>query len=396
MNDLNYESNNKNQKKKTVIACVITGISSALVAAIICVSIFMSIPGMANLLLLNRIIKANFVGDYDSDSLADGLLGGFVSGLHDKYSGYLNAEDSKDRSDRLSGAAEGIGITYMKHPDMEAFYVIRVYKDSPAEKAGLLRGDIIVSVDGKDISETGFDTAVASIAREIGEELTLEFLRGDEKHEAEMTFSQVTVQTVFYEKIEHFGYIEITSFNAETVPQFSAAITDLTEQGIKGLIFDLRGNGGGTVDSVGKILDTLVGEGTVMTVRYKNGKEYQMVVSDEKEIDLPMAVLTDGNTASAAELFTATIRDFEKGVLVGTKTYGKGVMQNTYGLLNGASVVLTVAEFLPKSMESFNGIGIYPDIEVSTTEEEQNSRYMKPITEDKVFVAAYNKLYGDL
>ncbi len=396
MNDLNCESKPKNKNKRTIIACITTGVTSFLTGAIICLSVVMSVPGMGNLLLLNSIIKANHLGEYDKDALADGLLGGFVSGLNDKYSGYLNAEDSKERADRLSGAAEGIGITYVKHPDMEALYVIRVYKDSPADKAGLSRGDIIVSVDEKEISEIGFDAAVASIPREIGGKLTLEILRGEEKITAEMTFSEVTIQTVFYEKIEHFGYIEITSFNSETVAQFGKAITDLTEQGIKGLIFDLRGNGGGTVDSVGKILDTLVGEGTVMTVRYKNGKEYVMVESDDKEIDLPMAVLTDGNTASAAELFTATIRDFNKGVLVGTKTYGKGVMQNTYGLLDDASVVLTVAEFLPKSMKSFNGIGISPNIEVSLTEEEQRDRYMKPITEDKVFIAAYNKLYGDL
>ncbi len=396
MNDLNYESKTQNTKKKLIISCIITGVASALVAVIICVSIFFSVPGMINLIMLNRIIKANHLGEYDSDKLADGLLGGFVSGLGDKYSGYLNADDSKERSDRLSGAAEGIGITYMKHPDMEALYVIRAYKASPAEKAGIGRGDIIVSVDGRSISEIGFDAAVASIPREIGEELSLEILRGNETISVDLTFSEVTIQTVFYEKIEHFGYIEITSFNAETVPQFNEAITDLTELGVKGLIFDLRGNGGGTVDSVGQILDTLVGEGTVMTVRYKNGKEYIMVESDEKEIDLPMAVLTDGNTASAAELFTATIRDFKKGVLVGTKTYGKGVMQNTFSLLGGSSVVLTVAEFLPNSMESFNEIGISPDIEVTLTEEELKYRYIRHITEDKVFNAAYNKLYGDL
>ncbi len=394
MNDLNYES--KKPNKKTVIACVITGVGSALLAIIICLAIFFNIPGMANLLLLNSIVKANHLGEYDKEKITDGILAGYISGLEDKYSGYLNAENSKDRSDRLSGASEGIGITYMKHPDMDAIYVLRVYKGSPAEQSGILKGDIILSIDDATVAELGFEAAVTSIAREKGETVTFAIDRGGESVTAEVLYSDVTLQTVFYEKIEYFGYIEITSFNAQTVGQFSDALTNLTEQGVRGLIFDLRGNGGGTVDSVGKILDLLVPEGDVMTVRYKNGKETVMVHSDEKEVELPMVVLTDGNTASAAELFTATIRDFDKGVLIGEKTYGKGVMQNTYALLGGASVVLTVAEFLPHSLNSFNEKGISPDIEIKLSEEELKYRYMKPITEDRVFLAAYNKLYGEL
>ena len=394
MNDLNYES--KKTNNKTVTVAVITGICSFLLAIIICLITFFSVPGMGNLLLLNKLIRQNHLGEYDREKLEDSMLAGFVSGLGDKYSGYLNEEDAKDRFGRLAGASEGIGITYMKHPDMDAMYVLKVYDGSPAMLAGIERGDIITRIDGVSISELGFNEAVASIPREVGESLSLTIDRNGKSIEADLEYSSITIQTVFYQKIEHFGYIEITSFNSETVEQFSKAITALTEQGIKGLIFDLRGNGGGTVDSVGKILDTLVGEGAVMTVRFKDGSESVMVRSDDKEIDLPMAVLTDGNTASAAELFTATIRDFNKGVLVGEKTYGKGVMQNTYMLLGGSSVVLTVAEFLPHSKNSFNEIGIVPDIEIILNEDEQKYRYMKPVSEDRVFLAAYNKLLGDL
>ena len=394
MNDLNYES--KKTNNKTVKVAVITGICSFLLAIVICLITFFSVPGMGNLLLANKLIRQNHLGEYDREKLEDSMLAGFVSGLEDKYSGYLNEEGSKGRSDRLSGAAEGIGITYMKHPDMDALYVIKVFEGSPAKLAGLEKGDIITRIDGVSIADSGVNEAIASIPREIGESISLSLDRNGKSIETSVKYSAIAVQTVFYQKIEHFGYIEITSFNDKTVAQFSKAVTDLTEQGIKGLIFDLRANGGGTVDSVGKILDTLVGEGAVMTVRYKDGSEAVRIHSDKKEIDLPMAVLTDGRTASAAELFAATIRDFNKGVLVGEKTYGKGVMQNTYLLFGGSSLVLTVAEFLPHSKNPFNEIGILPDIEVSLTEEELKYRYLKPITEDRVFMAAYNKLLGDL
>ena len=200
-------------------------------------------------------------------------------------------------------------------------------------------------------------------------------------------------QTVFYRLLENgLGYVEITSFNGETPSQFKSAVNDLVEKGATALIFDVRGNGGGTVDSVTEMVDFLCPEGTVMTAKYGDGTVETVATSDASEIDLPMVVLTDEATASAAELFTASIMEFGKGVSVGAKTYGKGVMQGTYYLSDGSSVVITIAEFFVHNDVSFNEKGIEPEVSVTLTEEQRIYRYIRPLTEDPVLIAAIAKL----
>ncbi len=394
MNTLNYES--KKSKRISVLACVITAVISVILTLVICALIVFSVPGFANLLCLNSLINLYHLNDTDNASIESGILNGYLSGLDDKYAFYYNDKGTEERTDYLMGVGNGIGVTVIAHPDMNAMYVLRVYDDSPAEKAGISVGDIITAVDGVSVSSVGFNEAVNMIAREVGESVSISVLRGETELVVNLVVANLTVQTVFYSQISDYGYIEITSFNSETVPQFEKAVSALTEAGVRGLIFDLRGNGGGTVDSVGNILDILVPEGDVMTVRYRGGAERVMLSSDSSHIDLPMVVLTDDYTASASELFAATIRDFNKGVLVGTTTYGKGVMQNTYSLLNGSSAVFTVAEFLPHSKKSFNLVGLVPDIEIELTDAESKYRYLNPIASDRVVIGAIEWLDGEL
>lgn len=393
MNTLNCES--KKSKRISVIACAVTAVVSIVLTLTICLSIVFGIPGFANLLCLNSLVDMYHLGDFNEDEVEEGILSGYLSGLGDKYAYYYNQEGTAERSDSLMGIGSGLGITVIKHPDTQAIYVLHIYEDSPAEAAGIQKGDIITAIDGVTVSSVGYNEAVNSIAREIGENVSLSLLRGESELVINVITSDITIQTVFYKKISNYGYIEITSFNSETVKQFENAVIALTEAGVEGLVFDLRGNGGGTVDSVGKILDILVPEGDVMYVRYKDGAESVMLSSDSEHIELPMAVLTDGNTASASELFAATIRDFGKGVLVGTTTYGKGVMQNTYSLLDGTSAVFTVAEFLPHSKVSFKAEGLVPDIEVVLSDEELKYRYLNPIESDRVIISAIEWLDGE-
>lgn len=206
-------------------------------------------------------------------------------------------------------------------------------------------------------------------------------------------YSNYTTQSIYYHTIEDFGYVEIYSFNSQTVPQFKTAVENLVSSGVKGLIFDVRGNGGGTVDSVKEIVDYLVPEGVIMTSVYKNGKTEELY-SDANEIDLPMAVLTDKASASAAELFSASIRDFNKGVLIGTTTYGKAVMQGTFGFPDKSSAVFTIAEFYTHSGETYNNKGLEPDIKVELNDEQIKYFNLLADNEDPVKMAAVEYLKG--
>lgn len=382
------------KKNKILLVTVSVLVTALLMIGIFAIVLF-KVPGMLDLLVLDHYVERYHLNDTDASNLRDGILSGYIDGLDDDYAYYYNTEGTEKRSDHLHGVGNGLGVTVIKHPDNMTVYVVRVYDNSPAQKAGICPGDEIISVDGVSVLQSGYSAAVDSIKRENGTDVVLGLIHDGTESEVTVTVSDITVQSVFYEIINGYGYTEITEFTDETVVQFKNALNSLQSDGIRGLIFDLRGNGGGKVSSVGDILDELVGEGDVMTVRYKDNSTSVMLSSDSEETDLPMTVLTDGSTASAAELFSATIRDFSKGVLIGTTTYGKGVMQDTFKLSDGSTAVFTVAEFLPHSLESFNGTGLAPDIKVELTDEQIKYRRIRPLSADPVVVSAVDWLDGE-
>lgn len=344
--------------------------------------------GISKYLELEDRIKRSFVDETDEKTLADGVALGMVYALNDPYSAYMSAEEYNKKLDDNEGLDAGIGISICSHPDTSYIYVINVSVGSPADLAGIKAGDSITAVDGTDVLEIGVSAAVEKIRGEIGTDCVLSINRGDETLSLTATRGRYVTTSVFSHMIDSLCYIQITDFNAATVPQFEAAIADATDKGATGLIFDVRGNGGGTLDSVDKILDILLPEGEVVSATYKNGKKEVLFSSDKNEIDLPMTVLCDEGTASAAELFAASIRDFEKGKLIGTKTYGKGIMQETFALSDGSAVRLTVAYFNPPSGINFHGKGLTPDIEITLTEDEQNYFYFLTDETDPVIKQA--------
>lgn len=343
---------------------------------------------MSKYLELEDRIKRSFVDETNEKTLADGVALGMVYALNDPYSAYMSAEEYNKKLDDNEGLDAGIGISICSHPDTSYIYVINVSVGSPADLAGIKTGDSITAVDGTDVLEIGVSAAVEKIRGEIGTDCVLSINRGDETLSLTATRGRYVTTSVFSHMIDSLCYIQITDFNAATVPQFEAAIADATDKGTTGLIFDVRGNGGGTLDSVDKILDILLPEGEVVSATYKNGKKEVLFSSDKNEIDLPMTVLCDEGTASAAELFAASIRDFEKGKLIGTKTYGKGIMQETFALSDGSAVRLTVAYFNPPSGINFHGKGLTPDIEITLTEDEQNYFYFLTDETDPVIKQA--------
>ncbi len=342
---------------------------------------------------LKDIIDEYYYGEIDPEEIEKSVLAGYVYGTGDKYAAYLDISDSDARNEGLKGNATGIGIIVTQHPDTLNIYIKNVYDNAPAKAAGIKEGDQIVKIDGVPVTETGFNEAVASISREIGQTVDLTVLRGEKTLEITVTYSEFVSQTVFHHLTKDgYGYVEITAFNGETPEQFETAVNDLVEKGATALIFDLRGNGGGTVDSVTEMVDFLCPEGTIMTAKYADGTIETVATSDESEIDLPMVVLTDELTASASELFTASLIEFGKGVSIGANTYGKGVMQGTYELSDGSSVVITIAEFFVHNDVSFNEKGIAPKVPVELTEHQSIYRYQLSDDEDPVKQAAFNYL----
>ena len=379
-------------KKKTLLTAVITAVISVFISFIAFYFIFLSDGRYLKLKQLDFFVENYFYGEIDSTKINDMIIRGYVAGLDDKYARYYSAEETNERTNDLNGKGQGIGVIISKHPNSENIFIKNVYEGAPADKAGIKEGDQIIAVDGVTTEELTYAKAVDAMLKPVGEKIKVTILRAEQTFDLEITYSSFVAQTVFPKAIEDYGYIKITSFNAGTPQQFEKAVNQLALDGAKALIFDLRSNGGGTVDDVCKMVDFLCPSGNIMSEKYANGKIRVTEISDKGEINLPMVVLTNGSTASAAEIFTASIRDFGKGISMGEKTYGKGVMQRTYKFTDGSSVSFTIAEVLSHSGTSFNGKGIEPDVKVNLTEEQIRYNHTASAEQDLIVQAALEYL----
>lgn len=341
---------------------------------------------------IKQIIDNSFVEDVDDAALADGVGLGMIYTLDDRYSTYYTAEQYTSVKNSNEGVGAGIGVTISEHPDTGNLYIVNVSVDSPADKAGIRAADQITAVDGKQVTELGYSKAVSAVRGDSGTSVKLTLLRGNKELTVTATRGEYVSTSVFSHMIGTLCYIQITDFNAATVGQFETAVNDAQSSGATGLIFDLRGNGGGTLDSVEKMLDILLPEGDVVSATYKNGNKRVLFTSDKYEVDLPMTVLTDENTASASELFAAAIRDYNKGALIGENTFGKGIMQRTFELSDGSAVRMTIAYFNPPSGVNFHEVGLAPDVEVKMTDEQKERRYLLDDDTDPVIAAAVKYL----
>lgn len=276
---------------------------------------------------LDRIVRANYVGNIDEDALNEALADGYVAGTGDKYARYFTPEEYESYMIDLEGRVVGIGISAQQDP---SGYILinEVYADSPAAIVGLQAGDFIIKVDELDVNAETYQQAADAIRGEEGSKVNITYRRDSEDTTIEVTRRKVDIPTVFSRMIDsNVGYVQITEFNESTATQFSKQVDELIGQGAQALVFDVRNNGGGTLNSVTKMLDKLLPEGDIVSAEYKDGTVEVLAKSDEDEITLPMVVLTNEKTASAAELFTQALRDYGKAKSVGSTTYGKGTMQ---------------------------------------------------------------------
>ncbi len=349
------------------------------------------------MLEINELVQQYYIGEIDNNYMKDGLSYGYTLGLKDKYAAYIPYEEAEESMNTLYGLNTGMGIQVAWHPDTQYMFVSDVHKDSPAYNAGIKPRDQVVKLDEYFVNEIGYEKSLAYIKTiPAGEKITAVILRDGEQLTLEITLTQYVAQSVFYEKIGDKGYILITSFNDMTVDQFTEAVDDLIEQNVSSLIFDLRGNGGGTLMSVYHMVDYLVPEGLVIKVDYKGDSMDETYLSDKHEINVPMVVLTDENTASASELFTQSLIDFNKAVSIGRNTFGKGVVQRTFSLSDGSLVRFTVAKYYTANGTCLDGIGVAPKVPVEWTEEEMKYRLVIDIEDDKDYKAAVDYLNGQL
>lgn len=325
--------------------------------------------------LLNSLIDRYYIGDVDETDLSEGVYKGYIEGLGDPYSVYYDEEETKQMSESLSGEFGGVGALMSQDRETGVITVLQVYDGSPAQEAGMRDGDTLYKVEGEEVTGEDLSDVVSKVKGEKGTQVTLTVLRADTGDEEELTITRDTIeaQTVSHEmKENNVGYIHITEFDTVTYEQYKEALEDLEDQGMERLIVDLRSNPGGNLDTVCDILDLMLPEGLIVYTEDKNGEREEYTSDEENQFDNPLVVMMNGYSASASEIFAGAIQDYGLGQIVGTQSYGKGVVQSVFDLQDGTSVKLTIAEYFTPNGRSIDGEGITPDVEVEYQYDENN------------------------
>lgn len=316
---------------------------------------------------LSTYANLYFYDETDIEELQDGMYSGLVEGLGDKYSVYYNEEEYLDLQVSTSGQYYGIGAGLTQDIDTMVVSISKVYEGTPSEAAGLKNEDIIISVDGTDATSMEVSELVKLIRGEEGTTVHLEIFRTstNEYLSFDVERADITLPSVSHEMLENnIGYILIDSFETDTAHQFSVALEDLEAQGMQALILDVRYNPGGLVNSVTEILDVILPKGLLVYTEDKYGNRQEYSSSGKESIDYPLAVLINGSSASASEILAGAIKDYQYGTLIGTTTYGKGIVQTIFPLEDGDALKLTTAKYFTPNGNYIHGVGIEPDIEL--------------------------------
>lgn len=309
------------------------------------------------------------------EDLEDAVYDGFLSALNDPYTVYYNEEESKEIMESTTGEYSGIGAGMMKNIQTGEITITNVYEDSPAEEAGLLAGDIVYQVDHHKIKDQDTSEVVSWIKGEEGTEVKLSIYRGEnrEAHTLTAVRAKLQAQTVEYEmKEDDIGYIYVQEFENVTYAQFQSALEELESQGMEGLVIDLRNNPGGNLDTVVEMLKLILPEGRIVSVKDKYGNEEVYDCDGKQEFQKPLTVLVNGSSASAAEIFAGAVKDHGIGTLVGTTTYGKGIVQELFSFEDDTMIKITTAEYFTPSGENIHKKGVQPDVEIEYTHDAEN------------------------
>ena len=323
---------------------------------------------------ITSLIQNNYYQDVSQEQIEEGVLHGAVLALGDPYSAYMNVEEKQSYNESLEGAYVAIGVLTTFNSDWQAV-IAQVYNNSPAQKAGLQKGDIFVAVDGQKINTTStkdLQEVTGKIRGEAGTSVEITIERNGQEMSFTVQREEVHITYVTSRMLaNNIGYIKIDEFSGSALEEYQQAVAQLQEQGMQAMILDLRDNPGGFVDYAVEIADELLPQATIISVRDKNGNEKQYT-SDSKSMDFPMAVLVNQNSASASEILTVALKENQRAAIIGEKTYGKGIIQSHFNLSWGGYLKLTTASYYSPDGNAIHEVGVMPDIEVSLPEEIQN------------------------
>ena len=322
---------------------------------------------------IEELINAYYLDEIDGQKVEDTMYTGMVAGLEDPYSVYYSKEELESMEESISGAYSGIGATLTQDPDTGDLSVVSCFDGTPAQEAGLQPGDVITGWNGNSVEGMELSELVSKIKTDPEEQLTLEIERDGEILEVELTRREVQIPTVEYEMLDdQIGYIRLVEFDEVTADQFKEALEDLENQNMEKLIIDVRNNPGGVLQVVCDMLDQLLPEGLIVYTEDKNGNRKEYTSDEEHQFTKPLAVLANENSASASEIFAGAIQDYGIGTIVGTTTFGKGIVQRTFYLSDGTGVKLTVAKYYTPKGHDIHKKGITPDVEIELDEELKN------------------------
>lgn len=320
-----------------------------------------------------RLLKSQYMGELDDEAMITEALKAYVEAVGDPYTQYMEKVEADTFIDGQYGNQSGIGVRVFRSDDPVGIYVKYVFPNSPANEAGILQDDIIIAVGNTVITADNYSDTVNMIAGEAGTSVTLTIKRGEETKLITAVRGSFTVSPIEYKLLtdteRKIAYIRIDGVASDSAEALREAIEELKAQNAEAYIFDVRDDGGGYLSEVVSMLDMLLPEGPIVRYTHTGEEKERVDVSDaEVIVEAPMAVLINGYTASAAELFAAALSDYKIATLVGEITYGKGVIQTIYKLENGDSVKITTGKYSPPYSDNFHGVGVKPDVEVSLPE----------------------------
>lgn len=324
---------------------------------------------------IEEVINQNYLNEVDEEEIEAGIYKGMISGLGDPYAAYYTQDELKALRESTSGAYQGIGAKLSQDPDSGAIQVVTCFEGTPAQKAGLLPGDILYTVNGTEVTGKDLTDVVSMIKTAEGDQVHIQVARDGEKDylDFDVERSEVSVPTVAYKMMDNkIGYVAISEFDEVTAKQFQDALADLDEQGMEKLIIDLRNNLGGLLDTCCEMLRQILPEGRIVYTEDKDGNQEEYNCDGAHAFKKPLVVLVNGYSASAAEIFSGAVKDYGIGTLVGTKTFGKGIVQRIVGLQDGTAVKLTISKYFTPNGTDIHQKGIEPDVTVELDESLKN------------------------
>ena len=319
--------------------------------------------------------------DINEEDLRDGAIKGYVSGLGDEYTQYIPASEMEEYTENLTGSFVGIGIYMIADEESDSIIVYYPIPESPAESAGIKSGDKIISVDGTKYTAEDFDTIADQIKGEEGSTVNIVVERDKKELSFDITRAKIITNPITTKKLENnIGYLKLPSFDEETADHFKEKVQELQKDGATSLIIDLRNNGGGIVDEATEIADFFLEKGKKIISTIDNNDKEEITYSENDPIfNMKTVILVNENTASASEILTAALKDYDKATVVGTNTFGKGIIQTVFTLSDGSGLTITTAEYFTPNGENIHKVGITPDEEVNLPESVEN---IYAVTED--------------